>query len=89
LRGPLEMAASGSVRAILHGWRVALAAQLCALELGEPVEVSRGCWGAQSGLPKQGQREAGHCQVPLWAMREGRRVEGLPGQGYLRWEFPV
>jgi hypothetical protein len=42
-RGPLEMAASGSLRAALHGWSVALATQLCAQELGALVEVSRVC----------------------------------------------
>jgi hypothetical protein len=72
------MAASRSVRAALQGWPVALAAQLCALELGVTAEVSGSSSGAQSGLPKQGQWEAGHCWVPLWAMKEGRRVEALP-----------
>jgi hypothetical protein len=83
LRGPLQMAAFGPVWAALHGWPVTLAAQLCALDLGAPTEVSGGCQGAQSGFLKQGQWEAGHCLVPLWTIREGSGVEGLPGQSYM------
>jgi hypothetical protein len=58
------MAATGSERAALHGWPVALAAQLCALELGAPEEVSGGAVGPRADFLSRGSGRPGTVGCP-------------------------